>query len=268
MIYRKRGSVVRWEHGFVVRAVESGEAVEEGNVFRASPSPVAALPAPRGEGDEVVARISAMGDVERLIVSEGIAEHECDGVRWTEQTRRVHVAFRHRHLRVLVDLADFDLDDAQRAADALARVRGERARPERVRLAPNVAAALLPSLAGTDVVELWQSAAEHDGKGLPVVEQRLTNAPWPNWWRPSYRSRPVRMPLHLRAISPDHNINYSVPEAVALLAPVAGNVLQVICVDGDDAFTTTIAVERVLAVKPTPRWYPYAAGSFGAEMLV
>lgn len=268
MIYRKRGSVVRWEHGFVVRSVESGEAVDDGLVFRSRPSPLAPLPALRGEGDEVVARIAAMGDVERLIVSEGIAEHECDGIRWSEQTRRVHVAFKRGQMRVLVDLADFDLADAQRAADALARVRGERARPERVRLAPNVAAALLPSLAGTDVVELWQSAAEHDGKGLPVIEQRLTNPPWPNWWRPSYRIRPVRMPLHLRAVGRDDNINYSAPEAVALLAPVAGNVLHVICVDGDDAFATTIAVERVLAVKPAGRWYPYAAGSFGAEMLV
>jgi len=270
VIYRKRGSVVRWEHGYVVRTNEAGEAIDDGNVFRCAPgpSPLAPLPVPRGEGDEVVRRISAMGDVERLIVSEGIAEHECDGIHWTEETKRVHVSFRRGALRVLVDLADFDLADAQRAADALARARGERARPEWVRLAPNVGAALLPSLVGTDVVELWQSAAEHDGKGLPVIEQRLTAPPWPNWWRPSYRSRPVRMPLHLRAAGPDHNINYSVPEAVALLAPVAGNVLAVICVDGDDAFTTTIAVERVLAVKSTGRWYPYAAGSFGAEMLV
>jgi hypothetical protein len=76
------------------------------------------------------------------------------------------------------------------------------------------------------------------------------------------------MPLHIRATDAGDNIDSSLPEAVALLAPVAGNVLHVICVDGDDAFTATIGVERVLAVRNTGRWYPYAAGSFGAEMLV
>jgi len=137
-----------------------------------------------------------------------------------------------------------------------------------VRLAPNVAAALLPSLVGTNVVELWQSAAGHDGKGLPVIDQKLTAGPWPNWFRPSYRTRPVRMPLHLRAVAASDNIDNSVPEAIALLAPVAGNVLHVLCVDGDAVFPTTVAVERVLAARPSDRWYPYGAGSFGAEMLV
>jgi hypothetical protein len=267
-MYRKRGSVVRYEHGFVVRSVESGEAFDDGQVFRCAPNPAPPLTVERSEGNEIVERISAMGEIERLIVSEGIAEHECDGIRWSEETKRVHVAIKRGSLRVIVDLADFELTDVQRAADALARAGDERARPERVRLAPNVAAALLPSLVGTDVVELWQSAAEHDGKGLPVLEQRLTDPPWPNWWRPSYRTRPIRMPLHLRAVAPSDNINYSAPEAVALLVPVAGNVLHVLCVDGGDVFPTTIAVERVLAVRNTNRWYPYGAGSFGAEMLV
>jgi len=103
---------------------------------------------------------------------------------------------------------------------------------------------------------------------LPVIEQRLTSAPWPNWYRPSYRTRPVRMPLHLRAVAASDDIDSSAPEAVALLAPVAGNVLHVLCVDGDVVFPTTIAVERVLAARPADRWYPYAGGSFGAEMLV
>ena len=274
MIYRKRGRVARYEHGFVIRSVEAGEAVDDGPVFRAypSPAPPAPLPALRGEGDDVLRRIESLVAaplaIERLIVSEGVAEHECGDVRWTEETQRVHVAIAHRELRAIVDLADFDLGDVRRAIDALSRVSEERPAPARVRLAPNVAAALLPSLVGTNVVELWQSSAEHDGKGLPVIEQRLTSAPWPNWYRPSYRTRPVRMPLHLRAVAASDDIDSSAPEAVALLAPVAGNVLHVLCVDGDVVFPTTIAVERVLAARPADRWYPYAGGSFGAEMLV
>jgi hypothetical protein len=246
--------------------------VDDGHVFRAYPSPssLAPLPAGRGEGDGVVARIAELVApplaIERLIVTEGYAEHECNDIRWSESTKRVHVSIAHRGLRVIVDLADFDLADVHRAVDALARAGDERPKPERVRLAPNLAAALLPSLVGTKVVELWQSAAEHDGNGLPVLEQRLMTAPWPNWFRPSYRTRPVRMPLHLRAVGSEEIAE--APEAVALLAPVAGNVLHVLCVDGNEVFPTTIAVERVLAARPTNRWYPYGAGSFGAEMLV
>ena len=275
-VYRKRGRVVRYEHGHVIRSIESGEAVDDGRLFRAYPSPSPAFgtlsPLPRGEGDEVVAEIESLVQtplaIERLIVSEGVAEHECGDIRWTEETKRVHVAIAHRELRVIVDLADFDLADVRHAIDALSRVTAERPAPSRARLAPNVAAALLPSLVGTKVVELWQSSAEHDGKGLPVIEQRLTSAPWPNWFRPSYRARPVRMPLHLRAVASSDDIDVNAPEAVALLAPVAGNVMHLLCVDGDDVFPATIAVERVLALRATNRWYPYGGGSFGAEMLV
>lgn len=260
MIYRKRGSVIRYDNGFVVRSTEAGEAIENGT-FRCAPIEAESLTLANSEVENVARRIEAMGDVERLIVSEGIAEHECDGVRWTEQTKRVHVSFKRDALRVIVDLADFELDDVQRAADALARASDARERPERVRLAPNIGAALLPSLIGT--IELWQSSAEHDGKGLPVIEQKLTSPPWPNWWRPSYRTRPVRMPLHVRAV--DGGEMEQAARAVALLAPVAGNVLHVLLEDGA---VTTIAVERILAVRNTNRWYPYAAGSFGAELLV
>jgi hypothetical protein len=271
-VYRKRGRVVRYEHGHVIRSIESGEAFDDGHLFRCGPSVMTPLPEFRSEGAEVVARIASMIapplEIERLIVTEGIAEHECGDIRWTEETKRIHLALKHHAMRVIVDLADFDLEEVRGAIGALYRATNERPAPERVRLAPNVSAALLPSLAGTDVVELWQSAAEHDGKGLPIIEQRLIAPPWPNWFRPSYRTRPVRMPLHLRAAASGDNINYSAPEAVALLAPVAGNVLHVLCVDGDVVFPATIAVERVLAVGPAKRWYPYGAGSFGAEMLV
>jgi len=260
VIYRKRGTVVRWENGFIVRSTEAGEAIDNGE-FRCAPIDAEPLTLPHSEVEDVARRISAMGEVERLIVSEGIAEHECDGVRWTEQTKRVHVSFVRDALRAIVDLADFDLDDVQRAADALARATHERECPARVRLAPNIGAALLPSLIGT--IELWQSRADRDGKGLPVVEQKLTAPPWPNWWRPSYRTRPVRMPLHIRAAG--HGEMENAPRAVALLAPVAGNVLRVLSEDGD---VMRVAVHEVFAVRNTGRWYPYAAGSFGAELLI
>jgi hypothetical protein len=126
---------------------------------------------------------------------------------------------------------------------------------------------LLPSLVGTELVELWQSAAPHDGKGQPIAEQRIVRPPWPNWYRPSYRTRPLRMPFHLRA-APHGDIDPQLPIAIALLAPVERNIIHVLCVDGDDVFPATVAIERVLAVGSAVRWYPHAAGAFGAEMLV
>ena len=39
MIYRKRGSVVRWENGTVIRVTESGVAIEEGERFECHPDP-------------------------------------------------------------------------------------------------------------------------------------------------------------------------------------------------------------------------------------
>jgi len=271
-VYRKRGRVIRYEHGHVIRSVESGEAVDDGRVFRAMPIALPTLPEFVSEGATIVREIEAMVaaplEIERLIVVEGVSEHECGDVRWSENTKRVHVSVAHRALRVIVDLADFDLADLRHAVDALARAGAERDAPKRVRLAQNVSAALLPSVVGTNVVDVWQSAADHDGKGLPVEEQRLTNPPWPNWFRPSYRIAPVRMPLHLRAVASSEDIDAELPEAVALLSPVAGNVLHVLCSDGGLVYPTTVTVERVLAAKSATRWYPYGAGSFGAELLV
>ena len=45
--------------------------------------------------------------------------------------------------------------------------------------------------------------------------------------------------------------------------------LRVLCVDGDDVFPVTIDATRIDAVsRDEPAWYPYAAGSFGAEMML
>ncbi len=275
MIYRKRGHVIRHEHDHVVRSFECGEAFEDGAVFRSRPcpSPAAPLPALRGEGEEVVNAIQALVKppliIERMIVIEGYAQHECDDVCWSETTRRVHVAVAHtkRPLRVIVDLADFELDDVTRAVEALLRAGDERDTPAHIRLAANVGAAVLPSFVGTEVVDIWQTAAEHDGNGQRVLEQRVVAPPWPNVFRPSYRMRPVRMPLHLRAVARSNEIDRDAPLAVALTAPVAGNVLHALCVSEGAVFPASFAIERVEAVVATKRWYPYAAGSFGAEMM-
>ncbi|HEX6640848.1 MAG TPA: hypothetical protein VF215_07025, partial [Thermoanaerobaculia bacterium] len=144
MIYRKRGSVVRLENGTLVHVVERGVAIEEGELFECHPD--ADGETPRVDDAEVleaaraVRSIAAKHDViiERLIVIDGAAEHECNDARWSERTRRVHLSLTRARTRAILDLGSFVMDDVERIAASLARS-GDIAReaPPRLRLAPN-----------------------------------------------------------------------------------------------------------------------------------
>jgi hypothetical protein len=258
-IYRKRGRVVRWEHGTLVRVIEAGIAIEDGESFECRPELMDALPVWSSGVVEVARQLAALS-LERLVISEGRAEHECNGVQWHDETRRVHASLVKGHLRALVDLASFDLDDVHRIADVLARAAlNERRAPSRLRLAPNVTAALLPHL-HTSI----QMEGGMDGKGRPIVEAR---GEWPNWYRPSYRVRPVRMPLNLRADCEVESIDASLPLAVALLAPIEDQVLRVLVDDGARVFPATARVTALRAAAPPRTWYPYGGGAWGAESL-
>jgi hypothetical protein len=244
--YRKWGRVVRFEHGRVVRVDEAGEAIESAELFLASPlvvhDDVERVELPEVDEHAVVdtARaIEALVRTERLLVSDGVAEHECDGVRWQERTRRVHVAIPTGGGRALVDLASFDLGPLQRIAAA--NLAGER-RVERVRLAPHVAAALLPHLIG--IVDLEQAAGPHDGKGLPIEGTRVEGEP-PNWYRPSYRVRPRRAWLNLRGRS-SAPADEAAPEAVAILGAIDPGALRLLCIDGRDLFPVAVNAAALL----------------------
>jgi len=270
MIYRKWGCVARWEHGRVVVVREAGEAIEERGVFEVRPI-AGELEAPL---DDVATIAETFGKLktERLVVSHGVAEHECKGVRWREESRRLHVAITHKHMRVLIDQALLDLDEVVRIAGLLRRAGAERDAPPRIRLAPNVTAALLPHLVGVAPpnVRLIQSGGGLDGNGEEI--QELAGPPWPNVFRPSYRIRPVRMPLNLRLECDPYVaidvIDRDVPEAVALLAPVAGLMLRVLVVDRYRVYPSTIRVNRIDAVSRDRTWYPYGAGAFGSEIML
>lgn len=268
-IYRKRGSAVRREGAHLVWVGEAGEAIEEKGVFRARAlDETTDLPRPDVEAvqaaaQEIESLIRPPLTIERLIVSEGITEHEIGGLQWSETSRRVHLSIARPPLRALIDLSDFRFDVIGRVARALAGAKGERAAPRRIRVAEHVGAALLPSLD----IPMFQTAAAHDGKGRAIAESRVIPGAPPNWFRPSYRLRPRRAWFHLKA-APSGTIEDKLPEAVALLAPVEGRRVHVLCVDGEDIYPATIDVTRVLAVQPTSHWYPYSAGSFGAELVL
>lgn len=269
-VYRKRGAVVRWENGTLVRVAECGVAREDGERFECEPE---VGEAPSLDAGEVVRVAAALRELrcERLIVVEGVAEHDCDGVHWRETTRRIHASLIRGRLRALVDLGSFDVDAVRAVAAALARASEvERAAPPLLRLAPHVAAALLPSLVGLAPpnVELRQTSGGVDGRGSAIPDVRIDAPPYPNWYRPSYRLRPMRMPLDLRLVCPTTEIDYSRPVAVALLAPVDGLILRVLVDDGADVFPCTVRVARIDAVARETVWYPYGGGSFGAEMML
>jgi len=170
-------------------------------------------------------------------------------------------------IRALLDLGSFETTDVARVATALARAEDvERDAPPRLRLAPNVTAALLPTLVGLAPpnVRLLQTAGGVDGYGRPIVE---ASGPWPNVYRPSYRVRPVRMPMQLRLECDVTEIEEDRPVAVALLAPVS-SVLRVLIEEGRRAYPSTVRITRIDAVSDRRTWYPYGGGSFGAEMML
>jgi hypothetical protein len=174
-------------------------------------------------------------------------------------------------LRALIDRGDFDLTSIEAVARALAAAGEERPAPQRIRLRPCVSAALIPSLIGTvpPNITLIQAGGGVDGKGVAIEERRLVLPPWPNWFRPSYRVRPVRMPLNVAAQPTLPTAEREpLPEAIALLAPVDGLAMRVLVIDGPHSYPATVRVTRIEAVGTREHWYPYGSGSFGAEMVL
>lgn len=268
-MYRKAGRVIRSESAHLIQVDEMGQAIEEDSTFTAAPvSFEVTVPdldrVSVVNASAAVARAAEGLTLERAIVSEGIAVHHCNDVSWTDVARRIHVSLARPPYRALIDLADFDTRRIDRAAAALQRVRGMRDIAH-LRLADNVGAALLPSLIGVTPIRQW--AAPHDGKGQWIENVNVEGGVPPNWYRPSYRSRPLRAWFHLRA-DPAGTVDRELPEAIALLAPIHGRTMSVLCLDGDDAFAATINVTRIQAIVPTAGWYPYAAGCFGAEIML
>jgi hypothetical protein len=264
-LYRKYGRVVRYEHGHLIHVEEAGEAMESGHVFSAAPlNEAIALPAMDSSAVEAVAaRIERIVRPERLLVSEGVALHQCNGIEWSEAPRRIHLSIAASGERALIDLASFDTGAIERIAAAMSRIEPERPHPERVRVAGAVGAALLQPL--LNVLRIEQTSASHDGRGLPV--ERCEGPPWPNWFRPSYRARPARVPLHLRAV-PHGAVDPELPEAIALLGPPRQRDVRMLCVDGLAVYPITVPLVRPVAVGETGEWYPYGGGAFGATMVL
>jgi hypothetical protein len=272
-IYRKRGSIVRHENGSFVRVREAGEAVEDGMLFRCTPAPDPgdAPTVDDAELREFVRRTRALArgvSIERIIATEGRAVHQFEGRSWEESTRRVHLSLIRGVHRVLIDEDGFDDDAVTEIVPLLSRIGSERAAPARLRLAPRVMAALTRPLLGVAPpnVTLHQRAGGIDGKGNPIVDS--DGPEWPNWYRPSYRMRPMRTPFNLVARCSVTDVEPDLPRAVALLAPPHGLILEVLCVENDEVFPATARIVRIDAIGEPVRRYPFGAGVWAGEAEV
>lgn len=265
MMYRKQGSVARWENGRFIRVIESGVAIEEGERFECRPE---GEPLPWVELDEPKLTLPHRVHLERIIATRGIAHHQYGDRTWSDEATRLHLSMTREHLRVLIDQATLDTSGIERIAEALARAEtGEREAPPRLRLAPSVTAALLPLLVAIAPpnTRLVQTAGGVDGYGNPIIEAERE---WPNVYRPSYRIRPIRAPLNLRLECAVTEIDEERPRAIALLAPLQSTTFRVLVEDRQRVYPSTVRLVRIDAVSQERVWYPYGGGSFGAEMML
>ena len=240
MIYRKWGRTVRWENGTLVRVEEAGEAREEDGVFVAQPI-AERVPLPEVDAAWVIDTARAIGEAERVIVSAGVSLHQYGDTRWQDEIRRVHVAFIRKPWRVLVDDAN-----VASVAQALARCEGEKDF-EHVLLPPHLvecgghATALVAAQRrhGRRTPQFEQMPGGLDGYGNPIERRRVAGEP-PNFYRPSYRVRPVRRWMNVRAIP--FGIMRDAPKVLAL---VDGG--KALVDDGGRIFVTRLRLDRVTA---------------------
>jgi hypothetical protein len=75
------------------------------------------------------------------------------------------------------------------------------------------------------------------------------------------------MRFNLRLEHAVTTIDEDLPSAVALLAPAGGTTLRVLIEDERGVYPASVTVGKIAAVGQNRVWYPYGAGSFGAEMM-
>jgi hypothetical protein len=113
-----------------------------------------------------------------------------------------------------------------------------------------------------------QTAGGIDGSGLEIAEHPVEHQPWPNWYRPSYRARPVRAPFNVRIEPTGEDSGEPHPVAVALLGGSSVSRLRFLV---DDRSQSWIVEGRLAALRlagPPGEWFPHGAGVFGADALI
>jgi hypothetical protein len=287
-LYRKEGQTIRAEFSrgtlSILNVSERGLAIERNGFFESRQEPAEiSVDAP---GDPTVAGMAndLKGDpaVERFTILSGSAIHSIEGGnQWNERFGRMHISMvnREHRVRVMLELGGESLDHFDMALIDLVRTALQQSFVEEpppfhaVRLLPHVAAAL--TTAGDSIAEQsTHPAFRFDGDGKEILPAR--SAPWPNRFRPSYRSRPIPMPFHLRMRPRGVDSSVEVT-AIAISDPfrrvgdtVTGSVL---CTNSRNVFVAPLILDaqsedRIRYVSDKMTWFPYRAGVWGSDTIV
>ncbi|MEO8217884.1 MAG: hypothetical protein ABI718_12455 [Acidobacteriota bacterium] len=288
------------EHGFALEddglfscgSLESDSAIVEPD-RSAAVAIAAAVSAPLPPNVLVERRVVVSGSAQHAIESD---EPICQSRTWTENFVRVHLSLmnrRHR-LRSMIDLgagapSQIPLEHVPRIARAMADWNGEhRSTPGgvSVTLPPDISAALLVHLAvfpslrsGLGLTQSNHNVFRFDGYGTLIEEHPLSDDFPPNFFRPSFRSRPTRVWFHIDTVAENSNLGAWDYRAEALLGPIrSGNgriALGLLCRALDEAvFAVEIDLDadgwlRAISGTSSERtWFPFAAGSWGRTLLV
>lgn len=294
-VYRKAGETLRAEKsrgGLVFLSIsEHGVAKEEGRRFVCRPTEeTTAVKAPNSdELHELVRRLDSL-EVERMTVLSGRAAHHFQAGsiehQWSETFARLHLSIidSSARLRVTIDLGGAAMDEIDLAVvDEVADVFRQLTRIEStdgaVLLQPQVAAALWPVLVmepgALPLEQTTHPKFRRDGDGEEIERVGITSPPWPNRYRPSYRSRPVPMPFHIRPRARGERSGAEI-EALGLIEPfhlVRGRIkASLLCRQSGRSFPAQFSlpleqfIRRIRFVGDQRQWFPYAAGSYGGEV--
>jgi len=249
--------------------------------------------------------------LERLVLLSGRADHsivhEGRANEWTDSFERLHISLMHLDARerVEVEVGGNSLDRTDREtittiASLLARIGREEvtAGELNLSLAPVVAAALWATLTpwilsgaskGPSALTLDQSihpVLVRDGNGLMIAPKHLYDhdggtlwSELPNVFRPSYRTKPVSMPFHIRA-HPIQSVVHSHYEAHALLQRFIwtseGLATRLLCKNPETDSVLAIALSMdpqrwlnsTVGIDPEATWFPNLAGTYGSKTVI
>jgi hypothetical protein len=299
--YTKSGRTVRQElirgqrHELLID--EQGFAIDDGLTFHCSPGEGAAETSEAMEAlqersrsfYELVMETTAGVPLERCVVSSGASTHSFrsgdDEHTWSEQQTRAHIAFRHASgaIEIDLDIKEWAASEPHLLAIVAALTAEAPTRPplEKIALAPFASATLLPEwlrLRAPLQFEQRPRGDTLDGDGTPIASLSFgSGAPWPNRFRPSYRTVPLRLP-HDVAITPtvdEHAAEENVVEGVAIIGTMVRLpdllVFRLLLTNGSDV-TLELPVAQlqrsVREVGPPLFWTPRMAGVWGQRIVL
>ena len=311
--YFKTGRSLRIERTAAVRSAielhETGFALEEDELFSCGPVSAAGDLIDNPQADHAADLETSIGSVfpanvgiERLVLVAGSTTHSIQSspegnpsATWRELFVRLHLSMtnRARRIRTVIDLggssaSQIDLADIRRIVSAVGDYSGERRSlpPGAIlEIAPHITAALLahPTLPAAPPVTIHQSPHDQfrfDGYGKPIEEVVIdSSALAPNFFRPSYRARPVRGWFHVDLRyenESEQTADFSAEAVIGPLGPERGRiVLALLCRDSDGSvFATQLELpadawtSSITFASSERRWFPYAAGTWGRSLRI